>query len=96
MAADEIANIEDTSTRFVYENRGMRVREDTIPRRDGSTGIYGLVEKPDFEQLFEPHVRFFLARLEGVALGPGASPCSADWRCELVDLKLICFRRDCK
>ena len=48
MAADENANIETTSTRFVYENRWMRVREDTIRRRDGSTGIYGVVEKPDF------------------------------------------------
>jgi ADP-ribose pyrophosphatase len=48
MAADESANIETTSTRFVYENRWMRVREDTIRRRDGSTGIYGVVEKPDF------------------------------------------------
>lgn len=26
----------------------MRVREDAIRRRDGSTGIYGVVEKPDF------------------------------------------------
>jgi hypothetical protein len=48
MAADESANIETTSTRFVYENRWMRVREDMIRRRDGSTGIYGVVEKPDF------------------------------------------------
>jgi len=48
MTADESANIETTSTRLVYENRWMRVREDTIRRRDGSTGIYGVVEKPDF------------------------------------------------
>jgi 8-oxo-dGTP pyrophosphatase MutT (NUDIX family) len=26
----------------------MRVREDAIRRRDGSDGIYGVVEKPDF------------------------------------------------
>ncbi|MDO9714477.1 NUDIX hydrolase [Paracraurococcus sp. LOR1-02] len=26
----------------------MRVREDVIRRRDGSEGIYGVVEKPDF------------------------------------------------
>ena len=26
----------------------MRVREDTIRRRDGSNGIYSVVEKPDF------------------------------------------------
>jgi len=48
MATDESANIETISTRFVYENRWMRVREDTIRRRDGSTGIYGVVEKSDF------------------------------------------------
>jgi ADP-ribose pyrophosphatase len=48
MAADESANIETTSTRLVYEIRWMRVREDTIRRRDGSIGIYGVVEKPDF------------------------------------------------
>jgi ADP-ribose pyrophosphatase len=48
MATDESANIETTSTRFVYENRWMRVREDTIRRRDGSTGICGVVEKSDF------------------------------------------------
>jgi ADP-ribose pyrophosphatase len=34
--------------RLVYENRWMRVREDAVLRRDGSTGIYGVVEKPDF------------------------------------------------
>ena len=40
--------IETISTRVVYENRWMRVREDDIRRRDGSSGIYGVVEKPDF------------------------------------------------
>ena len=48
MAADDIGHIETTSTRLVYENRWMRVREDMIRRRDGSSGIYGVVEKPDF------------------------------------------------
>jgi ADP-ribose pyrophosphatase len=48
MAAGDSVNMETTSTRLVYENRWMRVREDTIRRRDGSTGIYGVVEKPDF------------------------------------------------
>ena len=33
MAADESLNIETTSTRLVYENRWMRVREDTIRRQ---------------------------------------------------------------
>jgi ADP-ribose pyrophosphatase len=40
--------IETLSTRLVYENRWMRLREDAIRRKDGSTGIYGVVEKPDF------------------------------------------------
>jgi ADP-ribose pyrophosphatase len=36
------------STRVVYENRWMRVREDQVRRPDGSDGVYGVVEKPDF------------------------------------------------
>jgi len=32
----------------VYANRWMTVREDTIRRRDGSPGLYGYVDKPDF------------------------------------------------
>lgn len=37
-----------TSSREVYRNPWIRVREDVIERDDGSTGIYGVVEKPDF------------------------------------------------
>jgi ADP-ribose pyrophosphatase len=44
----ESVDIETLDTRVVYENRWMRVREDSIRRRDGSNGIYGVVEKPDF------------------------------------------------
>ena len=40
--------IETTGTRVVYKNRWMTVREDAIIRADGSTGIYGVVEKQDF------------------------------------------------
>ena len=36
------------SSRIVYENRWMSVREDGIQRADGSTGIYGVIDKPDF------------------------------------------------
>jgi 8-oxo-dGDP phosphatase len=36
------------SSRIVYENRWMTVREDEIERPDGSHGIYGVVDKPDF------------------------------------------------
>ena len=50
MPADlgEAADIETTGTRVVYQNRWMRVREDDIRYRDGSRGIYGVVEKPNF------------------------------------------------
>ena len=43
-----IPDIKTTGSRIVYENRWMRVREDGVERRDGSTGIYDVVEKPDF------------------------------------------------
>lgn len=37
-----------TSSRIAYQNRWMAVREDQIVRPDGSPGVYGVVEKPDF------------------------------------------------
>lgn len=40
--------IQTLESRVVYENRWMKVREDAIRRRDGSDGIYGFVDKPDF------------------------------------------------
>jgi len=45
MAEPEIQTL---STRTVYENRWMRVREDGVRFADGTTGIYGVVMKPDF------------------------------------------------
>lgn len=36
------------SPREVYRNAWMRVREDDVVRPDGSAGIYGVVDKPDF------------------------------------------------
>ncbi|WP_270935048.1 NUDIX domain-containing protein [Falsiroseomonas oryzae] len=45
---DDKPDIVPTATRIVYENRWMRVREDSVRRRDGSTGIYGVIEKDDF------------------------------------------------
>ena len=36
------------STREVYRNPWMAVREDEIRRPDGSDGIYSVVDKPDF------------------------------------------------
>ncbi|HAS87045.1 MAG TPA: NUDIX hydrolase [Candidatus Competibacter sp.] len=40
--------IETLASKVVYQNRWMTVREDQIRRRDGSLGIYGVVEKSDF------------------------------------------------
>jgi 8-oxo-dGTP pyrophosphatase MutT (NUDIX family) len=40
--------VEQLSTRVVYRNPWMTVREDQIRRPDGTPGIYGVVEKADF------------------------------------------------
>jgi 8-oxo-dGTP pyrophosphatase MutT (NUDIX family) len=40
--------VRTTSSREVYRNNWIRVREDVIERPDGSIGIYGVVEKPHF------------------------------------------------
>ena len=36
------------SSRLVYENKWLRLREDAIRRPDGATGIYSVVERADF------------------------------------------------
>lgn len=36
------------SSKTVYKNRWMTVREDEVERENGQKGIYGVVEKPDF------------------------------------------------
>src|SRR3954465_5022524 len=40
--------MEQVSSRVVYRNPWMTVREDEVRRPDGSPGIFGVVEKPDF------------------------------------------------
>lgn len=40
--------MQQTSSREVYANPWMTVREDGIRRGDGSDGIYGVVDKPDY------------------------------------------------
>ena len=40
--------VEQISSREVYRNRWMALREDEIRRPDGSAGIYSVVDKPDF------------------------------------------------
>jgi 8-oxo-dGTP pyrophosphatase MutT (NUDIX family) len=37
-----------TSSREAYRNPWIRVREDEVVHADGSTGLYGVVERPDF------------------------------------------------
>ena len=37
-----------TSSREVYRNPWIRVREDVLERDDGSAGLYGVVERDDF------------------------------------------------
>ncbi|HEV7648816.1 MAG TPA: NUDIX hydrolase [Actinophytocola sp.] len=41
-------SIKTLSSRVVYENPWMSVREDEIELLDGSRGIYAVVDKPDF------------------------------------------------
>lgn len=48
MPIDGQSEIRALTTRVVYANRWMTVREDGVRRADGSEGIYGVVEKPDF------------------------------------------------
>lgn len=40
--------VDQISSRVVYENPWMTVREDTVRRADDSVGLYGVVDKPDF------------------------------------------------
>ena len=41
-------SITTLSSRIVYENPWLTLREDEIEREDGSRGIYSVVDKPDF------------------------------------------------
>ena len=36
------------TSRIAYANPWLRIREDTIRRRDGSDGLYGVLERTDF------------------------------------------------
>src|SRR5687767_7360468 len=40
--------IKKRASRVVYENKWMKVREDSTELPNGQKGIYGVVEKPDF------------------------------------------------
>jgi 8-oxo-dGTP pyrophosphatase MutT (NUDIX family) len=43
-----MAVVEQQASRQVYANQWMTVREDDIRRPDGSAGIYGVIDKPDY------------------------------------------------
>lgn len=40
--------MEQTTSREVYANPWMSVREDGVRRDDGSTGVYGVIDKPNY------------------------------------------------
>ncbi len=40
--------MDQLSSREVYRNAWLSVREDQVRHADGATGIYGVVDKPDF------------------------------------------------
>ena len=40
--------ITQLTTRIAYENKWLRIREDTVRRADGSEGLYGVVERREF------------------------------------------------
>jgi 8-oxo-dGDP phosphatase len=40
--------VETTSTREIYANPWMTLREDTFRRPDGRDGLYGVIDKPDY------------------------------------------------
>jgi 8-oxo-dGTP pyrophosphatase MutT (NUDIX family) len=43
-----LARMRTTGSREIYRNPWIRLREDTVERADGSTGVYSVVEKSDF------------------------------------------------
>lgn len=43
-----MSEIKTLESRVVYQNKWMTVRENRVERKSGATGIYGVVDKPDF------------------------------------------------
>ncbi|WP_166909922.1 NUDIX hydrolase [Mycobacterium sp. DL440] len=57
------ATIRQTATREVYRNSWLTLREDTVVRPDGSTGVYAVVDKPTYALVIpydDTHDRFHL------------------------------------
>ncbi len=50
-SSGRIFRMETLGSRTVYTNPWLEVREDDIRRSDGSTGIYGVVTRPDFAMI---------------------------------------------
>ncbi len=46
--AGQDRGVQILGSRQVYANAWMSVREDDVQRSDGSPGIYGVVDKPDY------------------------------------------------
>jgi len=47
MRSGRLTGVETLGTKTIYANPWMSVREDTVCRPDGSTGIYAVVDTPD-------------------------------------------------
>jgi 8-oxo-dGTP pyrophosphatase MutT (NUDIX family) len=63
-------DIRQLSSRVVYQNPWMTLREDQIQRADGSSGIYAVVEKPDFALIIPAeHDGFYLVQEYRYAVG---------------------------
>ncbi len=61
--------IKRLSSKVVYQNQWMTVREDKIVRESGTEGIYGIVEKPHFAIIIPKQgVQLYLVRQYRYAL----------------------------
>ena len=69
--------IERVGSREVYRNAWMSVREDDIRRPDGTTGIYGVVDKPTYALVIaRDGDEIMSVRAEDLTTGLAASPLS--------------------
>lgn len=50
-----MSDIKQLTRRTVYENRSMKLHEDTVQFPDGSDGIYGVVDKEDYVLIVPRH-----------------------------------------
>ncbi len=57
--ADTGADLRTVSSKVVYQNPWMRVREDQFELADGTGGVYGVVDKPDFAIVLATQDGFF-------------------------------------